>query len=208
MCTSTTIWCFICKILLHFQFLRYRNPHRGLIFPSLHEMFRLPAWTALQSICWNTVNECYRTVEFLLKCGDLPYSKLWQVLCKALHRISEKLHEFMKLSQKVIFFYAPEPPGLLAFKLVSDDEIHKIMTKSPKRSCIFVIVWLLAQFLVKKCLDIFLISIAKVGKLLLVWGLCSRWFQEGDCHPTNQRGFFAMWWDEELPSCLWLVLYI
>ena len=106
--------------------------------------------------------------------------KLWQVLRSVLHSVPEKvLPSHIGLANSFVTFFSdkiskirdsfsntdsftlPAPsdvPKFDLFKSVSEDEVQKVTTKSPTKSCLLD-PW--PTFLVKECLDILLPSITK-----------------------------------------------
>ena len=76
-----------------------------------------------------------------------------------------------------VTLYIPpcDPPKLIAFIQVTQDEIGKIISKSPIKSCLLDP---LPTFLIRECIDILLPSITKIGKLSLCEGLVPDGFKK------------------------------
>ena len=72
-----------------------------------------------------------------------------------------------------------DPPKLTVYTQVTQDEIGKIISKSPTKSCLLDP---LPTFLIKECIDIFLPSITKLR------GTGSRWVRKGCSHSTYKEG--------------------
>ena len=118
--------------------------------------------------------------------------KLWQILRSVLHSVPEKVlpshasqiclanHFVTFFSDKIRkirdsftntdSFTLPAPsdvPKFDLFKAVSEDEVRKVITKSPTKSCLLD-PW--PTFLVKECLDILLPSVTKLVNCSLTEG--------------------------------------
>ena len=118
--------------------------------------------------------------------------KLWQILRSVLHSVPEKVlpshaSQICLANRFVIFFSdkirkirdsftntdsftLPAPsdvPKFDLFKAVSEDEVRKVITKSPTKSCLLD-PW--PTFLVKECLDILLPSVTKLVHCSLTEG--------------------------------------
>ena len=118
--------------------------------------------------------------------------KLWQILRSVLHSVPEKVlpshASQICLANRFVTFFSdkirkirdsftntdsftlPAPsdvPKFDLFKAVSEDEVRKVTTKSPTKSCLLD-PW--PTFLVKECLDILLPSVTKLVNCSLTEG--------------------------------------
>ena len=118
--------------------------------------------------------------------------KLWQILRSVLHSVPEKVlpshASQICLANRFVTFFSdkirkirdsftntdsftlPAPsdvPKFDLFKAVSEDEVRKVITKSPTKSCLLD-PW--PTFLVKECLDILLPSVTKLVNCSLTEG--------------------------------------
>ena len=90
---------------------------------------------------------------------------------------SDKINKIRDSFTNTDSFTLPAPsevPKFDLFKSVSEDEVRKVITKSPTKSCLLD-PW--PTLLVKECLDILLPSVTKLVNCSLTEG----WFQKGYC---------------------------
>ena len=134
--------------------------------------------------------------------------KLWHVLRSVLHSVSDKVlpshASHTGLASFVTFFSdkiskirdsftntdsftLPAPsdvPKFDLFKPVSEDEVRKVITKSPTKSCLLD-PW--PTFLVKECLDILLPSITKLVNCSLTEGAVPAGFKKAIVSPLIKK---------------------
>ena len=131
--------------------------------------------------------------------------KLWQILGSSLHSSPEAVlpsHESKKgLADWFVTFFShkiatirnsfsssdsctlppsPDVPNLCCFKQVSQQEIRKIIMKSPSKSCLLDL-W--PTFLVKECINILLPSITRLVNCSLSEGVVPDEFKKAIATP-------------------------
>ena len=77
-----------------------------------------------------------------------------------------------------------DPPKLTVFTQVTEDEIDKIISKSPTKSCLLDP---LPTFLIKECIDILLPSISKLANCSLIEGLVPEGFRKAAVTPLIKK---------------------
>ena len=77
-----------------------------------------------------------------------------------------------------------DPPTLTVFIQVTQEEIGKIINKSPTKSCLLDP---LPTFLTKECIDILLPSITKLVNFSLQEGLVPDWFKKAVVTPLIRK---------------------
>ena len=135
--------------------------------------------------------------------------KLWQVLQSVLHSVPDKVlpshASHIGLANRFATFFSdkiskirdsftntdsftlPAPsdvPKFDLFKSVSEDEVRKVITKSPTKSCLLD-PW--PTFLVKECLDILLPSITKLVNCSLTEGAVPAGFKKAIVSPLIKK---------------------
>ena len=158
--------------------------------------------------------------------------KLWRELHKVLHRFHSttlptcessksladpfatffsnkimKIHESFSSSESCNMVHPPfDPPKLTVFTQVTQDEIGKIISKSPTKSCLLDP---LPTFLIKECIDILLPSITKLVNCSLQEGLVPGGFKKAVVTPPIKKASlpvedlkhycpvasFLIWWN-------------
>ena len=136
-------------------------------------------------------------------------TKLWQVRCSVLHSVPDKVlsshASHIGLANRFVTFFSdkiskirdsftntdsftlPAPsdvPKFDLFKSVSEDEVRKVITKSPTKSCLLD-PW--PTFLVKECLDILLPSITKLVNCSLTEGAVPAGFKKATVSPLIKK---------------------
>ena len=145
----------------------------------------------------------------LVKENTNDSKKLWQVLRSALHSSPEAVlpsHESKKgLADRFVTFFSdkidkirnsfsssdsftlpppPDVPNFSCFKQVSQEEIRKIIMKSPTKSCLLD-PW--PTFLVKECIDILLPSITRLVNCSLSEGVVPDEFKKAIVTPLIKK---------------------
>ena len=135
--------------------------------------------------------------------------KLWQVLRSVLHSVPDKVlpshASHIGLANCFVTFFSdkiskirdsftntdsftlPAPsdvPKFDLYKSVSEDEVRKVITKSPTKSCLLD-PW--PTFLVKECLDILLPSITKLVNCSLTVGAVPAGFKKAIVSPVIKK---------------------
>ena len=96
-----------------------------------------------------------------------------------------KIHESFSSSESCNMVHPPfDPPKLTVFTQVTQDEIGKIISKSPTKSCLLDP---LPTFLIKECIDILLPSITKLVNCSLREGLVPDWFKKAVVTPLIKK---------------------
>ena len=88
------------------------------------------------------------------------------------------------------------PPTITTFTQVSEDEVRKIISSSPTKSCLLD-PW--PTFLMKDCIDILLPSITKLVNCSLAEGIVPTRFKQAVVTPLIKK---------ELPSRVWTKFYV
>ena len=157
-----------------------------------------------RQIAWyNRLANRDKTVYYRKLISDNSHDskKLWRELHKVLHRSHSttlptcessksladhfatffsnkimKIHESFSSSESCDMVHPPfDPPKLTVFTQVTQDEIGKIISKSPTKSCLLDP---LPTFLIKECIDILLPSITKLVNCSLREGLVPDGFKK------------------------------
>ena len=166
-----------------------------------------------RQITWcNHLANRYKTVYYKKLISDNSHDskKLWRELHKVLHRshsttlptcessksladrfatfISNKImkiHESFSSSESCDMVHPPfHPPKLTVLTQVTQDEIGKIISKSPTKSCLL---GPLPTFLIKECIDTLLPSITKLVNCLLPEGLVPDGLKKAVVTPLMKR---------------------
>ena len=139
--------------------------------------------------------------------------KLWQVLHSVLHSVPDKVlpshASHIGLANRFVTFFSnkiskirdsftntdsftlPAPldvPKFDLFKSVSEDEVQKVITKSPTKSCLLD-PWPI--FLVKECLDSLLPSITKLANYSLTEGAVPAGFKKAIISPLIKKAIVS-----------------
>ena len=132
--------------------------------------------------------------------------KLWRVLGDVLHRLPAKMlpsinpprllaDQFMEFSEKIRSTFpisqksqhiVPDspPPVLSTFSTVTEDQVYKIIIKSPSKSC-SLDPW--PTFLVLDYLDILITPITSIINASLEQGKCPNFFKQAHVIPILKK---------------------
>ena len=101
-----------------------------------------------------------------------------------------KIRESFSSSESCNMVHPPfDPPTLTVFTQVTQDEIGKIISKSPTKSCLLDP---LPTFLIKECIDILLPSITKLVNCSLRKGLVSDGFKKAVVTPLIKKALLPI----------------
>ena len=166
-----------------------------------------------RQIAWcNRLANRDKTVYYrkLISDNSHDYKNLWRELHKVLHRSRSttlptcesskpladhfatfcsdkimKIRESFSSSDSCNMVHPPfDPPTLTVFTQVTQDEIGKIISKSPTKSCLLDS---LSTFLIKECIDILLPSITKLVNCSLREGLVPDGFKKAVVPPLIKK---------------------
>ena len=107
-----------------------------------------------------------------------------------------KIRESFSSSESCNTVHPPfDPPKLTVFTQVTQDEIEKLISKSPTKSCLLDP---LPTFLIKECMDILLPSITKLVNCSLSEGLVPDGFKKAVVTPLIKNASLPV---EDLKNC-------
>ena len=106
----------------------------------------------------------------------------WLIVCYIFSNKIMKIRESFSSSESCNTVHPPfDSPKLTVFTQVTQDEMGKIISKSPTKSCPLDP---LPTFLIKECINILLPSITKLVNFSLSEGLAPDGFKKSCCHST------------------------
>ena len=133
--------------------------YRKLISDNSHDSKEL--WRELHKVLHRSYGTALPTYESSKSLAD-PFASFFA------NKIM-KIHESFSSSESYNTVHTPfDPPKLTVFTQVTQDEICKIISKSPTKSCLLDP---LPTFLIKECINILLPSITKLVNWSLHEGL-------------------------------------
>ena len=149
--------------------------YRKLISDKSHDSKKL--WRELHKVLHRSHSTTLRTCESLKSLAD-HFATFFS------NKIM-KIRESFTSSESCSMVHPPfDPPKLTVFTQVTQDEIGKIISKSPTKSCLMDP---LPTFLIKECIDILLPSITKLVNCSLWEGLVPDGFKKAVVTPLIKK---------------------
>ena len=169
--------------------------YRKLISDNSHELKKL--WRELHKVLQRSLSTTLPTYESSKSLGDRFATFFSNKIMKIRERFSS--------SESCNTVHPPfDPPKLTVFTQVTQDEIAKIISKSPTKSCLLDP---LPTFLIKECIDILLPSITKLVNFSLSEGLVPDDFKKAVVTPLIKKASLPVEDLKNYPPSIWTLLH-